>query len=137
MAYKNIEDARANNKLWRDNNKERVKLNNKRNYLNRKKIGKSTYSSPLILNNINEYKVWLGMRSRCNNKNHSKFKHYGGLGVTVCSRWDSFENFLADMGKRPVGLTIDRINPFKGYCPENCKWATWLEQRHNRRKKNT
>jgi hypothetical protein len=73
------------------------------------------------------------MRSRCLNPNYDKYPFYGGRGITICERWNSFENFLADMGERPEGLTLDRRNNDGNYEPSNCRWATALEQRHNRR----
>jgi hypothetical protein len=74
------------------------------------------------------------MRYRCNNPNHHAYENYGGRGITVCSRWDNFENFLQDMGPRPsLEYTLDRIENNGNYEPNNCKWATALEQRHNRR----
>ena len=73
------------------------------------------------------------MLSRCENKNVPAFKNYGGRGITVCKRWHKFENFLADMGERPFGLTLDRKNNDKGYYKRNCKWSTWIEQQNNRR----
>jgi len=79
------------------------------------------------------YAAWSGMRARCNNPNHKDYKYYGALGVQVCERWASFENFKADMWPRPDGKTLDRKDPTKGYSPDNCRWATHIEQRHNRR----
>lgn len=81
-----------------------------------------------------EYKTWMSMKERCNNKNHSAFKSYGGRGIKVCDRWQSsFKNFYADMGNRPAGCSLDRINNDKGYFPENCRWSTSKQQQSNRR----
>lgn len=75
------------------------------------------------------YQTWRMMRARCYNKNHDKYKYYGGRGITVCARWfNSFELFLADMGPRPAGTTLDRIDNDGNYQKDNCKWATRLEQ---------
>lgn len=78
------------------------------------------------------YWVWADMRSRCRNPNHQSFKNYGGRGITVCKRWDSFRNFYEDMAPRPSGLSLDRIDNEKGYSPENCRWATRKQQNSNR-----
>lgn len=73
------------------------------------------------------------MRQRCLNPNATGYDRYGGCGISVCDRWGSFENFLADMGERPEGTTLDRFpNPGGDYEPGNCRWATAKEQRSNR-----
>jgi hypothetical protein len=79
------------------------------------------------------YYSWGTMIQRCTNPTNTNFKHYGARGITVCERWMSFENFLADMGERPIGLTLERKENDLGYTPSNCKWATKLEQANNTR----
>ena len=80
------------------------------------------------------YYSWGGMIARCTNKKHNRYKYYGARGITVCDRWRLFENFLADMGVRPEGLTLDRIDNDKGYMPGNCRWATAIVQANNKQK---
>lgn len=90
---------------------------------------KAPYGSRL--KNRCEYESWRGMIERCTNPRHQSYKVYGGAGVQVCDRWRSFESFLEDMGKRPDGTSLDRINGWCGYSPENCRWATKIEQFEN------
>jgi hypothetical protein len=73
------------------------------------------------------------MIDRCTNKNHPAYKNYGGRGITVCESWLSFENFLADMGERPEGLSLDREKNELGYSKTNCRWVTRVTQERNKR----
>lgn len=80
------------------------------------------------------YIAWIEARKRCFKPQNERFHYYGGRGITMCPRWaESFENFLADMGLRPDGLSLDRIDNDGNYEPGNCRWATQLEQVSNRR----
>ena len=81
-----------------------------------------------------EYRVWSAMKSRCLNSQHADFADYGGRGITVCRRWYSFENFLADMGRRPSPRhMLERRRNGEGYSRANCKWALPKEQHRNTR----
>jgi hypothetical protein len=83
------------------------------------------------------YQSWVSMNKRCNNPNYREYKYYGGRGIKVCIQWLNFENFLKDMGERPLGKTLDRYPDKNGdYKPGNCRWATPSEQCLNRRKWN-
>jgi len=79
-----------------------------------------------------EYGIWRGMFKRCYVPAHDSYRWYGALGITVCDRWHEFANFYADMGPRPPGMTLDRIDSKRDYNPENCRWATWKEQARDR-----
>lgn len=79
------------------------------------------------------YSTWSGMQTRCFNKTAPAYKHYGARGITVCERWRTFDNFLADMGAKPARCSIDRIDVNGNYEPGNCRWATSKEQSRNKR----
>ena len=78
------------------------------------------------------YLVWGNMHTRCYNPKNKAFAHYGARGVSVCQRWASFENFIADMGPRPAGYTLERVDVNGNYTPDNCVWASWHTQQRNR-----
>ena len=80
-----------------------------------------------------EYRSWTAMMTRCTNPSHRAFARYGGRGIRVCPAWTRFDAFYADMGPRPLGASLDRIDNDKGYEPGNCRWATRTEQQRNKR----
>lgn len=79
------------------------------------------------------YTTWRGMKERCRNPRNHKWADYGGRGITICDRWRDFAAFCADMGERPAGHGIERIDNAKGYEPGNCRWATQKDQCRNKR----
>lgn len=80
------------------------------------------------------YNVWNGMIQRCTDIKNSRYKSYMGRGITVCDKWLTFEGFYEDMGDRPKGMSLDRVDNNGNYCNENCKWSTPKEQSNNTRK---
>lgn len=80
------------------------------------------------------YRRWQAIKNRCFNPGDKNYRHYGGRGITLCERWLSYVNFLADMGEAPRGMWLDRIDNGKGYEPGNCKWVTPTQQLRNTRR---
>ena len=91
--------------------------------------------APIQRSRITPTKIsWLHMKERCLHEKSGHYKWYGARGIKVCNRWlHSFKNFLADMGEKPQGLSLDRINNNGNYEPSNCKWSTWGDQANNKR----
>lgn len=79
------------------------------------------------------YNTWRTMRQRCFRKTYKNYSSYGGRGITICERWDEFWAFVEDMGDKPDGTSLERIDNDKGYSKENCRWATFAEQNRNTR----
>lgn len=77
------------------------------------------------------YSSWYGMIQRCTNPNRRYYHRYGGRGITVCERWLDFRNFLADMGVKPEGMSLDRVDNDGNYTPENCRWSNQATQMNN------
>ena len=93
----------------------------------------NTYQRTHNSSQTTEYRIWSKMRDRCLNPNNPKYHRYGGRGITICKRWlDDFESFRSDMGMRPPGLSVDRIDNDGNYEPSNCHWGTSGEQSRNK-----
>lgn len=102
-------------------------------HIERTKKANTTHGHSKIGNKSPEYKTWECMLQRTQNPKYKGYPDYGGRGITVCKCWLKFENFFEDMGERPKGKTLDRIENDKGYYKENCRWATLAEQANNKR----
>jgi hypothetical protein len=97
-----------------------------------------SYKTTHGLSKTKTYQAWADMKTRCYNSKRAQFAFYGGRGISVCDSWkNSFENFLSDMGEKPHGHSLDRIDNNKEYSPSNCRWATQSTQCRNRRTNRT
>ena len=101
----------------------------------RNRSTKSKHGHTAGFTHTRTYNSWRSMISRCYNESYEGYKNYGGRGIGICDRWYVFENFLLDMGDRPEGMTLDRIDVDGNYQPQNCKWSTFKEQSSNKRKR--
>ncbi len=93
---------------------------------------KNRYNNPRYgMTKASIYRTWAAMKDRCANPNNEYWNRYGGRGITVCDRWKKFKNFYEDMGDRPEGKQLDRIDNDKGYYAENCRWVTPKQNSNN------
>ena len=103
-------------------------------YAETRKTVRLTHGQGFGKNRTKTYRIWVSMRQRCNNPRNSAYKYYGGRGIAVCDRWQSYKDFFADMGACPVGYSIERIDNDGDYDPQNCKWIPRGEQWKNTRR---
>jgi len=97
-------------------------------------VSERTYYKAKAKQYPREYNTWHSMKQRCGNPNNTNYEHYGGRGITYCDLWDSFEGFMDDMGERPEGHTLERVDVNGHYCIENCVWLPAVEQSNNTRR---
>jgi hypothetical protein len=129
--------ANARSRRWQEENRERKRESDRVRWAAKDRTLLAEQRRERKKAKGSAWQSWRSMKERCLRRGHPAWQRYGGAGIAICERWMAFENFLADMGERPTGTTLDRINSSGNYEPGNCRWATLSEQAQNRATRDT